>query len=705
MAAPPVLPALRDDLALLPGPCALNGAPTWTIHDPVRNRFHRIGERAFALLSAWALRVPDQVASAVETRTGQRPDGAELEWMLHFLRQNSLIRQDRAEDIPELLKVSRQGKTAWYAWLLHRYLFFRIPLVRPDRFLDSTLWLVRPLFTWTFALVILGLGGLGLLLVLRQWQSFLHTFPHFFSLEGMAWYGLALVFTKTLHELGHAYTAKRFGCRVPTMGVAFLVMWPVLYTDTSDTWRLTERRKRLWVGAAGMTAELALALVATALWSFLPDGPARSAAFVVATLSWVMTLAVNLNPLMRFDGYYLLSDALGVHNLQDRAFALGQWRLREALFGLGEAPPEPLPRRLRRTLLLYAYATWIWRFFLFLGIALLVYHLFFKALGVFLFVVEIWWFILRPLSREGGRWWEKRQSMTLNRHSLTTLGVLAGLVLVLVLPWQGLVSVPTVQRAADHAWIFPPAPARLERLSLEAGQRVEAGQVLAVLSAPDLDHEIAQSERRIALHQAMLLREAASPQAAQGTPILRRQLMSETARLHGLQERRERLTLRAPLSGWVGAVSPGLHPGRWLPANQPLAHLVEAGHSRLIGYVAETERERLAVGRTGTFYPDDPALPPLAVEVVEIAEVGSQGLDQPALASPFGGPIAASVTAEGVIVPTQGVYRVLLRPQDPLAAPPQMIRGTTRLTAESRSPLGRLWRHAGSVLIRESGVY
>lgn len=113
------------------------------------------------------------------------------------------------------------------------------------------------------------------------------------------------------------------------MGVAFLVMMPMFYTDTSGSWKLTLKRQRITIGVAGMLTELALAAWATLACSFLPDGMLRSAAFMLATTTWIMTLAVNLSPLMRFDGYFLLSDTLQVPNLQQRGFAMGRWQLRE----------------------------------------------------------------------------------------------------------------------------------------------------------------------------------------------------------------------------------------------------------------------------------------------------------------------------------------------------------------------------------------
>ncbi|NBB83745.1 MAG: methyltransferase, partial [Alphaproteobacteria bacterium] len=402
-----------DRVATLPPPEA-DGAPTWTVYDPVRNRYFRIGRTAAALIHAWHRGDPDAVLAAARAETGTTVAPAELERFRQFLEMNDLTAESGPARTRDLLRRAAAARPHWSKWLLTNYLFLRIPIVRPDAFLDATLPVVRPLMSRAMAAIVGLCGLLGIVLAIRQWDQFVATFLHFFSLAGVLWFGLALIATKIVHELAHAYTAKRFGCRVHTMGVAFLVLWPVLYTDVSDAWRLASRRARLQIGAAGMASELALACLATLAWSFLPDGPVRAAAFLIATATWAMTLFINLNPFLKFDGYYLLSDLLGVSNLQGRSFALGRWRLREAIFGFGEPAPEPLPRRLRRGLIVYAWLTWVWRFFLFIGIALLIYHFFIKVVGILLMVVELAWFIARPVRNEMAEWWKRRGSMRLN---------------------------------------------------------------------------------------------------------------------------------------------------------------------------------------------------------------------------------------------------------------------------------------------------
>src|SRR3569623_2913107 len=225
-------------------------------------------------------------------------------------------------------------------WLLHRYLFFRIPLWRPDAFLGRSLAWVGPLFSRGLLFLTLLALMIGLIEVSRQWDVFLSSLLDMFSWEGLFGYIITLIFVKLLHELGHAYTAKRYGCRVPTMGVAFLVMFPIDYTDVNDAWRLRKRRQRLAVGAAGMLTELAVAAWATLAWAMLPEGQLRNTAFVLATITLISSIAINTSPFMRFDGYFLLSDWLDIPNLHQRAFGLGRWQLRAWLFGLAEPAPE-----------------------------------------------------------------------------------------------------------------------------------------------------------------------------------------------------------------------------------------------------------------------------------------------------------------------------------------------------------------------------
>ena len=709
---PATLPPLRPDLELLEAPQAADGSPSWTIHDPVRNSFFRIGHAAFQLLAHWDLGDPHSVLERVNAATPVRVDAGQLQQLLRFLAANQLIQTGGQAGLQDHLDRSARAKRSPWSWLLHRYLFFRIPLVRPDSFLAATLPLVRPLMRRGFVRLCLVLGGLGILLALRQWEEFTHTFVSFLTWQGALAFAATLAVTKVLHELAHGYMAKAYGCRVRSMGIAFLVFYPVLFTDTTDAWRLVSRRQRLLIGAAGMLAEVMLALLATFAWSFLPDGPVRSAAFLLATVTWTMTLLVNLNPFMRFDGYYLLSDWLGVQNLQARGFALGRWKLREVLFGFGERPPEKWDKRTARRLLLYAYATWLWRFFLFLGIAILVYHFFFKVLGLFLMVVELAWFIGRPIAQELAQWWQRRRAMRLNRNTALTLTVLAGLILLLAWPWQSRVAVPAVLQAGQHSALYPPVPARVVEVAVADGARVAEGALLYRLESRELDHELRQTRRRIELAQQLLRRQAASAETLERLPVLEQELAADRTRLTGLQAQQARLTVRAPIAGRLSDVPPELAAGQWVAREQTLGRVIGERPARLRGYVRAGDVSRFELGAEGRFYPQDPARAPVDVRVSARETVNASRLEIPYLAAAYGGGIeterrqtrdaAAEIAGTG-LVPHTPVYRVDLTPTQTLAAPSQVIPGTAMVAGEARSLIGRAWRSAAAVLIRESG--
>jgi putative peptide zinc metalloprotease protein len=506
-----------------------------------------------------------------------------------------------------------------------------------------------------------------------------------------------------LHELGHAFVAKMNGCRVPTMGVALLVLWPVLYTDVTDAWRLSSRRERLRIGAAGMGVELMLAAWATLAWSFLPDGPLRSACFLLATVTWVLTLAINLNPFLRFDGYYLLSDWLGVQNMQERGFALGRWRMREALFGLGLPKPEEVGPRLERRLVLYAYATWVWRFFLFVGIALIVYHFFFKLLGLFLMIVELAWFIGRPVWNEVKVWWGLRDRMKPTLNLAATLVVLGGLVALLVVPWQGHLRAPAAIEARQAVGIFPPGPARLSEVLAREGQTVAAGDPLYRLENPQLAQEMRLAELELAALQHEILRRSVSTRASGEIGVLEEQLAETLADLRGLRAQSARLEIAAPAAGILVDVPRHLVAGRWLAEDAPLGRVVDRSAPRLVAYVTAEQLARLSPGAEATIYPDDLGRAPIPAVVETIEDVDIEVLDRPWLSSQEGGPLAVQPDETGALLPVQPLYRVHLAPLDARAAPAQVLTGTARIEAEAESVAARLWRTAASVVIRESG--
>jgi len=695
------LPSLRADLQLTAAAPALDGSPRWTLADPVRGRYFKLGVQAMRLLRHWSLGDPTQVLQAANREPGLPLGDPELEQLLGFLRSHDLIAAlDPQQRASYAWKAAASRQSLWQM-ALHQYLFFRIPLWRPDAFLNRAWpWLQR------FGPRLLRYGlpatlGLGVFLVSRDWERFLSTFPHLFSLGGAMAFGIALFFAKLCHEFGHAFMAKRAGCRVQSMGVAFMVMLPLFYTDVSDAWRINDRKARLLIGAGGVMAEMLLACIALLAWSLLPDGPARTAAFMLASATWLTTLAVNLNPFMRFDGYFLLSDFWEIDNLQGRAFALCRWRLREALFGYDEPAPEPWPPAMRRRLLWWGFLSWLWRAALFFGIALAVYHLFFKLLGIFLMMVELGWFIFLPIFKETREWWSRREQAHTPRVLLSGLGLLALLLLVAV-PWRSSVEIPVMLEAGRVTALHAPVAARVKQVNVHDGQMVEAGTVLVELESPDVDSRLIIVRREIDILQLQMRRQAGRSETAADVGILEQRLAEAVAEYRGLQARRDRLLLKAPQAGQVRDLMPQLAVGRWVSTKEPLARVVEGG-TRMRGYLAEEDLWRVAPGAKGRFVADDPMRPAWPVELLDVDANGVAAIDQEALTSDHHGPIAVRRDENRRPEPVQAQYGARLRLLEDVPTPSHPLRGVAVLQGRSESLLGTVWRRMAALGVRESG--
>lgn len=718
MSAAARLAPLRQELLLHRGPRAYDGSPTWVLEDPGRDLFFQIGWAEGEILSRWHLGSATAIAGAINKQTTLDVDAGQVNDFAGFLEQNSLTRDSKAGERYMREVRSRTGMPLG-KFLLRNYLFFRVPLLRPDGFLSRTMPLVRGVFlNKVFALLTCAAAVIGLFLVTRQWDEFLHTFLHFFTLEGAVMAVLTLGAAKVLHELGHAYAAKYHGCRVPSMGVAFMVMMPLLYTDTSGAWRLRKRSQRMQVCAAGMLAETALAAWATLAWSFLPDGPLRSAAFILATTTWVMTLAVNMSPFMRFDGYFLFSDALGVPNLQNRAFALARWKMREWLFAFGDEKPEVHEPWRERVLILYAFGTWIYRFFLFLGIALLVYHMFFKLLGIMLFLVEICAFILLPVYKEMKEWFTRLRETGLNRRSAVTVSFLFVALLAALIPWSGSVTAPALLRAERQVRILAPVGAQVKRIQAVSGGEVRAGDPLFFLHSPELQQEIAMLRQQLDLLQWRLSFHFVLRETASAVPVAQRERQAALQRLALLESQERQLVISAPFDGRIVDLAEPLSENEWVHAGEWLGTVADPSGLLAVAYVDERELHRLRNAASAKFVPEDPGIGVVKLRVVHIDHTASRHLAAaPELASPNGGAIAAVRAQEQVAaslgsdvsvwMPEQAVYRVLLRPEHAAAGEAlwqlQVLRGSVVIDADRQSPLMRFGRYFLAVFLRETG--
>lgn len=689
------LPPLREDLQLSEAAPTRSGEPAWVIQDVVVNRFYRIGWLEFEFLLRWG-HSPREIADAVNAETPLDTDAEQVNGFRQFLEANHLLRPTSA--MVERLRTRSEGQQ-WlnWNWWLHHYLFFRIPLVRPQRFLQ---WLARHtdwLFHRVTAFAVIALSVLGIVLVGRQWDEFRSAVIDAFSFEGIIGFALAMIIGKTLHELGHALVATRLGVRVAHMGVAFVVMWPMLYTDTGEAWKLRSSRQRLAIASAGVLTELALAGLSTLFWTITEPGTLRHTWLYLATTSWVLTLALNASPFTRFDGYFILSDLLDFPNLHERSSAMARVFLRRHLLGLPEPWPEPMDHRLRRSLIAFAFTTWIYRFALFLGIAVAVYYLFFKALGIVLFVVEVSWFIALPIVRELRHWWNNRALVARRRRWVFgALGLLA--IALLAIPWRTEVHAYGVARAAKQQHVFAPFPALIR--SIAPPGPVAAGAELVVLEQPDIALHMRGSESSLRGYQAQLTGLLAVPGGIDAQTATRERLQVQFEEVRSAREEMARLVLRAPFAGQWGDVDPDWKAGQWVRSSEPLGIMIDPGAWQVDAYVSQEQVYRLREGSPVRFYADgEPS--PLSGKLIAVDTTRSAQLDHAMLSSRFGGPITTSKKGDN-LAPTPPVFRVVVA----LDAPPlggRETRGHVQIEGERASFLVQTFTRIYAALVKQSG--
>ena len=696
-----LLPALRQELSLLPAAQGDDGAPRWLLFDPVRNCFHLLTRQAVNILSGWKAETPTAALTRLKlNHPDLQVDEDMLKDMAIFLYQQKLAETPPAGNPEIFTRQKAASRKPLHEQVLHKSLFFRIPLFKPQSFLIAAAPYVSFLFKKITWLIIFVIGSIGIFFAARQWDQFLATFIYFFTLEGFLFYALTLTVIKVLHELGHAFTAHHFGAHIPIMGLAFLLMFPVLYTDTTDAWRLTSRRERVLIDAGGMIAELAIAAIAIFLWSFLPDGPARSAAFFAATTSWGFSLMVNLNPFMRFDGYYLLGDLCGVENMQASGFKLGRWKMREVLFGLQQPKPMALRPRKQMGLLSYAYLTWVYRLFLFISIALLAHHFLSKGIGTVFFTAAIFIFIIAPIWREIKHWWSLRMTILSTRRGRTTLTLTIASFVIFLIPWQTKISAPALLRPSLQTEIFPISPARIEIMHVKTGDRVKAGDRLVSLSSEALKVQRSQSQQRLTLLSARMNRHASNLEERRLGATLHDEYTSEKMTLQAIDDELAQLTIYAPHDGIISDLPTEIHQGRYTRQTDRLMRLVSPTAQELIALPKEVDAMRLSKNASFTFISDDASFTKVKGTITNLAPTSEAMILDPILTSIAGGRLAVYKDKDGQLIANSPVFKVRGKPDHGLTTK-RAQRGIVKIDAKPQSPAIVLWRSVMRVLIRE----
>lgn len=632
-------PEIRHDIKLFETSVAEDGSKQWLIYDPVQNRYFTIGIDSFELLNHWLPNLSLDSFIEILERENYYTDIESLQIFIQFLISNNLIKASSNADAKKLEEQKIRSKQSPLKWLIHNYLFIKIPIFKPDKWLNRHYPKIEFMYSDLWGLIVLFLGMYGLVMILKEWSTFINTFLYFFSWEGAAFYGISLIIVKSLHELGHAFTAKRYGCKIPSIGMAFLVLMPVLYTDTTNAYQLKSKSKRLSIATAGIKVEIYLAMLCIFLWPFLENGTFKSIVFTTATTSLVASILINLSPFLRFDGYYALSDFTDIKNLQPRSFAYTRWFLRRYLTGIHEEPPEIFFENKSYFIVTYAIAVWIYRLVLFLGIAFLVYHFAFKVLGIILFIIEILWFIILPIFNELKIWWMKRNQMVLNRHSGLFVIFLVSFLFLIFYPWYQKVALPAVIFPDEFVDIYPMKNAKVVNVYIAEGDKVKKGDTLIQLESPELNRKIGDLKNELISLQQNLNLIAGNKKVLNTRFSLLNSIQKTKEELKGLIETQKSLIIFAPFNGEVH-FNNEIYLGQYVNKKEPLLSIFNPKSVSMIAYCEENDIAKIDQSDSTVFIASNGEIEDIKASIESISKFSSSVTLYPELSSLYGGKIA-----------------------------------------------------------------
>lgn len=637
------LPPLRRDLQLYQGPTEADGSPSYSLYDPVKAQYYKLGWKEGEMLRVFKPGMtPEQLAKKINQQTTLKVVEIDvINFFLYASKLNLLQVLKSVEDIEESSKVTKKNRLKL---LLNFYLYYRIPLIYPDRFLEKTLPYVRPLGSKVAFALYAILTLIGVAILISRSEEYFSTFYYFFNWEGIFWYGLAISFVKLIHEFAHAYTAKRYGVFVPHMGVAFIIFWPVLYTDVTDSWKLWNRGQRIAISIAGVAAEIVLAGLATIGWALSSPGIWQSIFFIISSVTWVISLLFNLNPAMRFDGYYLLSDLWGIDNLQSRAFAIARWKLRQIFLGSKAPPPETgIVLKSVYTLLLYSLYTWTYRLFVMTAIALIVYYRFTKSLGLIMIFGVIYNYLISPFLSEMKEIRKLSLQFRRNIRLSVTLTVVALFLFWLIIPLPHRVRFPAITVPVLEQIVYAPYDGIVESIYVERGQLVTPGELLLRLNSNVLDSEVADKSLQVEMLKKELTISRVRQEVQQQVREKERAYDAMAAKLLALKEVKKQMDIRALISGKLFDWDILLYPKRPVSKNQVFGKIADVSQVRVKGFLPENLVGTVSVRQEASFILDSD-LTEVSGEISVITPTRINYIEEFPMASIFQGPIASSWT-------------------------------------------------------------
>lgn len=687
-----IRPRLKDGVRIARQ--QLRGQTWFVLSDPISGRHHRFNAAAYALVASCdGQRTIDLIwAQRVDAAGDDAPTQAQAIEVFAQAFGANLLAGDVVPDAAAAMRLKARRRTQRRRAAVNP-LAFKLPLLDPDRWLAAHLCRVAWLFTPAARWAVLALVLAGALLLGWNFGEVSHELSSRLGqgrLLLLLW--IAYPFVKALHELAHAFAVKACGGEVHEVGITLLMLTPVPYVDASASIAFESKHERIAVGAAGIAVEALLASAALLLWLLVEPGLLRDAALAVVFIGAFSSVAVNGNPLLRFDGYHVLCDALELPNLGSRSARCWQAIGKRLLLGRHAAVAPAAHGAERAWLIAYAPASWLWRCVLTFALALALVD--WNAwVGLALLGLSLWWMLVGPLVA-ALRWLFASGELVGRRPRALLLGgaaLAAMLLAALTVPLPNRTLAPGVVTLPDEALVRPGSEGFIDRILVRDGASVAAGTPLLRLVNEPLRVELARTEAQLRQEQVQQLAAIDSDtlRAAQAAD----RMLALGAERDRLAARVAALEVRAGVAGRVALDPKRLVPGRHLEQGQVVAQVLPPDPPLVRVLVANDDiaQVRAMPGRIGVELASAGGDTVLAQWLRSVPRASTE-LSLPALGPEAGGPLELDTSVHD--------RRLLLEPR---------FEVELRLPAGVPAPVGaRAWvrfEHGSATLVELSQRY
>jgi putative peptide zinc metalloprotease protein len=553
---------------------------TWyVLQDLSSERFHRFSPSAYLIIGLMdGRRSVEQIWEQALAKLG---DDAvtqdEIIQLLGQLHAADVLLSDVPPDVAEMFRRRESQARRQLTRKALSIFAWQIPLFDPERLLVRLIPFVRPVFTvWGF-LVWCAVVTLGLLLAAAHWSELSHNMLDRVLLpQNLVMMWLLFPLLKLAHEFGHAFAVKAYGGEVHEMGAMILVMTPVPYVDASSSWAFRSKWQRFVVGGAGMMVEVFIASIAMVAWLALEPGVVRALCFNVMLIAGVSTIVFNANPLLRFDGYYMLADWLEIPNLRTRSTQYLVHLCEKHLFGRREAEPPESTRGERAWFVGFAVTSFLYRIAVILGIFVFLGDQSLLLAAIFAGATAVAWLVVPAFKIVKYLVDSPRIRRERPRAIRVSAAIVAAVLLLLfAVPLPLRTSAEGVVWVPDEGLVRTGADGFVAKVVAVPGARVSKGDTLVVLSDRDLETEAKVLEGRLqeleARYRAQILEDKVKAQ------IIEEELRYAQSSLERATERLGELTLVAKAEGEFVLPRAADLPGRFVRQGELMAHVVNLG--------------------------------------------------------------------------------------------------------------------------------